>query len=135
MKDYDSLFDRPAWEYSEEWMNVKNVSVWNGVTSIGTYALFAPMSGSGPHIETVTLADSVVAIRENAFTYAKTLKSVTFGQNSELRVIGSHAFYCCSSLKEVEIPDSVVLIADNAFLDCEGIESVVFGPNIRLTSL
>ncbi len=57
-------------------------------------------------------------IGDDAFRACRDLESVTFGENSQLEIIGSCAFYNCSSLTSIIIPDSITRIDISAFYQC-----------------
>ena len=83
------------------------------------------------------------------FSYNKTLKSVTIGNNvtlinyeafyectkltnveisNSVTTIGTHAFYNCDSLTNISIPNSVTSIGEEAFYSCNKITSITI-PN------
>jgi hypothetical protein len=72
-------------------------------------------------LESITIPDSVISIGTCAFegcTFegCSSLKSVTFGENSNLTIIGSCAFYNYNpSLLTLDIPNSVTSIGEDAF--------------------
>ena len=61
----------------------------------------------------ITLPDSVIAIKEGAFTYSPSIERVTLGNG--LQEIGALAFMGIDNLKEITIPDSVKSIGTQAF--------------------
>ena len=63
------------------------------------------------------------------------LRSVIFSNDSQLRVIGYHAFYECKSLQSIAIPDSVTTIGEEAFCHCTNLESVLFSDQSRLQKI
>lgn len=66
--------------------------------------------------QSYTVKDGTIAIAEYAFSdsdYAQKLSNVTLPES--LKVIGSKAFYDCSSLSKVNIPQSVEKIGVSAF--------------------
>ena len=119
-----------------------DVTIPNGVTTIGSYAFYDCRS-----LTSVTILDSVTTIEYNAFSGCQNLESVTLGKNVRtiggsafeycyklasieipdgVTSIGSYAFYYCESLTSVTIPDSVTKIGYNAFSGCEALTSVTF---------
>ncbi|MBO6263723.1 MAG: leucine-rich repeat domain-containing protein, partial [Clostridia bacterium] len=73
----------------------------------------------------------VTSIDYRAFDSCSSLKSITFGANSQLTSIGYRAFRGCSSLTSIEIPSSVTSIGERAFSSCSSLTSVTFGENSR----
>ena len=68
----------------------------------------------------------VTAIGDEAFDGCSHLKSITFGENSELEYIGDEAFYGCTNLTSITIPNSVESIGDYAFAGCGNYFSIIF---------
>ena len=81
--------------------NLTNVTIPDGVTSIGDYA-FSSCSG----LASVTIPDGVTGI-------------------------GDFAFSGCSGLTDVTIPDSVTTIGDYAFNGCSGLTNVTFPSSLQ----
>lgn len=67
------------------------------------------------YFNTVIVPDTVQVIDEAAFSYQVKLKEVLFGENSQLKEIGSYAFANCRSLEKITIPASVEFIGNYAF--------------------
>jgi len=75
-------------------------------------------------LTSVEIPDGIKTIDEKAFNYCRALKTVTFGENSQLSSIGEHAFSDCRSLTNIEIPDSVTSIGGAAFSGCSSLLSI-----------
>ena len=82
----------------------------------------------------LVIPDSVTTIPIFAFRGCA-VTSVTFGNESQLTAIDSHAFAFCKSLTSVTIPDGVTSIGNNAFLSCNNLTSVTFGNESQLTAI
>lgn len=67
--------------------------------------------------------DSVQSIYLNAFTDARSLEKVRFGDS--LKVIGISAFSGCQQLSEIELPKSLETINSKAFQNCIGLKKIV----------
>lgn len=116
-------------------------SEYNGkpVTSIGDRAFINRES-----LTKISLSNNITNIGSYTFFGCTKLKSVDFGVNSKLKVIGDYAFvYCesltdivfsaglnsigvesfnsCYSLENIIIPESVTSIGNNAFYDCSSL--------------
>ena len=77
--------------------------------------------------------NSVTEIGSYAFYNCTSLKSVTFGSDSQLTSIGWSAFYGCSNLTSITIPDSVTFIGNYAFYNCT--TEINWGNNPKITSI
>lgn len=72
----------------------------------------------------VVVPDSVTTIGNEAFSDCSNLKSVAFGENSQLTSIDGYAFYKCSLLTTIMIPENVMSIGSAAFSNCTGLKNV-----------
>ena len=75
-------------------IEIKDLVIPNGVTSIGQYAFYDCTS-----LTSVTIGNSVTSIGQTAFRGCTSLTSVTIGNS--ITEIGGSAFNGCTSLKEV----------------------------------
>ena len=131
--------------------SITTVTIGDGVTTIGNYAL-----GYCSGLKSVTIGKSVTAIGERAFIRCDSLTSVTIPES--VQTIGDEAFYCCLGLTEFKgkfatadhrclvindtlkafalkcnvaeytIPDGVTAIGLSAFYDCTGLTEITI-PN------
>ena len=79
-----------------------------------------------------SIPDSVTSIRNNAFRFCMSLKSVTFGMDSKLQSIGIDAFNACQYLESINIPNSVTSIGEDAFYDCSSLQSIIIPNNVTV---
>lgn len=93
-----------------------DVVIPNGVTTIGN-GIFQFNNS----ITSVVIPDSVTTIGDNAFDQCESLKTVTFGTNSQLTTIGGSAFSFCPNIESISISDSVTSIGKYAFYYCDTI--------------
>ncbi len=121
MDDYTSSSQAPWTEYPVE---IRKVSVLEGVTRVGNYAFY-----KCPALERVMLSGSVQSLGEASFYSSSKLSVVNFPEG--LTDIGRFAFYCCYGIREVTIPDSVVSIGERAFDACRGLRSVGLGQGVN----
>ena len=118
MYDYNYPSDQPWYNFNQ---GIKNISIQDGVTSIGDYA-FSDCSA----LTQVTIGDGVTSIGSQAFAWCSALAQVTIGDGVES--IGERAFLGCSKLTQVNIPNSVTSIGDYAFSGCSALTQVTI-PN------
>ena len=133
--------------------SLTSITIPNTVTSIGTF-------NGCSSLTSIKIPSGVTSIKSNAFTHCSSLTSVTFGENSQLKsigtfafqgcnslttvtfgdnsqleTIGDYAFYSCISLTSIEIPSRVIRIGSEAFYYCSSLISVTFGDNSQLESI
>ncbi len=128
-----------------------DIIIPDGVEAIGQSAF------SGQAISAVYIPASVRIIEDYAFDQCISLQTVTFAENSQLKVIGSGAFshniyltsmilpssltqirayaFNRSSIASISIPDEVKIIGNSAFNNCEKLTTVTFGENSKLVSI
>ena len=99
-----------------------DVVIPNGVTTIGN-GIFQFNNS----ITSVVIPDCVTTIGDNAFDQCESLKTVTFGTNSQLTTIGGSAFSFCPMIESISISDSVTSIGKNAFYYCNSLSTVYYG--------
>ena len=99
-----------------------DVVIPNGVTTIGN-GIFQFNNS----ITSVVIPDSVTTIGDNAFDQCESLKTVTFGTNSQLTTIGGSAFSFCPMIESISISDSVTSIGKYAFYYCNSLSTVYYG--------
>lgn len=132
--------------------SLKSVVIGDEITSIGSYAFNNSNTETVTTIESVTIGSAVVSIGKSAFgvmvnltsieipasvdsiaseafRYCSGLETVSFAEGSKLRVLGSNAFFTCTSLKNITIPDGVTSLG-YAFMRCYSLESVTLGTGI-----
>ena len=113
---------------------LKSVILPNTLELIGTKA-FADLKS----IEEIIIPAMVKNIGIGAFDGCTNLRSIKFENGSELKTIGSMAFYNAKSLKysnisssePFELPDSLISIGDYAFYGCEQIKGLAIPKNVE----
>ena len=100
-----------------------DVTISDGVTSIGNYAFYSCES-----LTSVVIPDSVTSIGESAFAYCSSLTSVEIGDR--VTSIGDNAFVYCDNLTSVTIPGGVTSIGNYAFERCDGLINVIIGDSV-----
>lgn len=108
---FASLVDRSITQVTAEDLS--------GATSIGEGAFYGCKS-----LSEIIIPSGVTSIGDNAFMSCSGLKTVTFGDNSQLESIGSSAFFGCINLTSIEIPSGVQSIGNYAFQDCHALATV-----------
>jgi len=99
--------------------SLANVTIPNGVTSVGSSAFYNCTS-----LSNITIPNSVTSIGNSAFRICNNLTTITIPDS--ITSIGSDAFRSCSSLTTVTIPDSVNNIGSRAFSNCTSLVSAQF---------
>ena len=117
MYDY-GYSDQPWYNFNQ---GIKNISLPDGVTSIGRYAFYDCSA-----LTQVTIGNSVESIGEAAFANCSALKQITLPES--VTSIGERAFANCSALKQIALPESVTSIGERAFEDCSALAQVTL-PN------
>ena len=107
MYDYSVRYNGGLWDHSTPWGGfvVKRIIIGDGVTTIGEYA----------------------------FSYCRSLTSVTIPNS--VTEIGSSAFGNCSALTSVSIPNSVTTIGIVAFSGCTNLQKVYIGNSVKTIGL
>ena len=82
------------------------VVMQEGLKIIEAYA-FAASKDTNPVLAEVAIPASVSSIGGSAFNYQKSLKKVTFGENSNLQILGVSAFAQCASLESIVLPSKL----------------------------
>jgi hypothetical protein len=106
-------------KYASPFTTILNLTVGNGVTSIGSQAFYKCVN-----IESVVLPSSVQKIGSSAFQDCSKLQSATF---SGVDSIGSGAFGGCTALTNIVIPNTVKNIQETVFSGCTGLTSITLG--------
>ncbi|MEE3440079.1 leucine-rich repeat domain-containing protein, partial [Ruminococcus sp.] len=106
--------------------NVSNSTSLNlgNVTSIGAYAFNNCTLLSGK----LTIPDSVTTIKNNAFSYCKSITEIEFSKN--LVTINYETFSSCTSLKKIIIPNNIKTIDNRAFYSCTGVTEIELGTGL-----
>ena len=124
MTDYvHSSFNWSTAPWSNNRFNINYVTIYDGVTSIGS----CTFSGCSS-LTSVTIPKGVTSINLGAFEECTSLTSVTIPDS--VTSIGAAAFIGCSSLTSVMIPDSVTSIGADAFSGCSSLTSVMIRDNV-----
>ncbi len=96
---------------------ITELSIPNGVTSIGNYAF-----NECTNITSVTIPNSVTSIGDNAFGGCSGLTSITLPHS--VTSIGHEAFQFCSSLTSFDIPEGVVALGLQIFVGCTSLRTI-----------
>lgn len=122
MYDYSEDYLAP---WSEHCVEITNVTISDGITSIGDNAFHSCKA-----LSMVTFMDGLTRIGSGAFAGCEALGDFDFPYN--LETIGANAFSNCNNLIDVTIPDSVQSIGSQAFSCCKGLQSVYLPPTLTI---
>ena len=123
-----------GWPWGAYRMEIQNVIIEEGVTSIGRRAFYACMN-----MTSVTIPKSITSIGEEAFSYCSRLSSVHitdivawcnifFGDNPIY--LAQHLYVNGEAVTDLVIPNGVTSISANAFTGCTGLISVTLGDSV-----
>jgi hypothetical protein len=93
------------------------------VTEIGEFAFYSKWA-----ITTVTLPNTITAIRQNAFDGCINMTDITL--STSLTTIEQMAFSTCVALTEINLPQSLITLGIYAFLNCNGLTSFHLPQNV-----
>ena len=99
------------------------ITIPNGVTSIGAYAFYGCRG-----LENITIPDSVTNIGNHVFCGCTGLTSVTLGNGITSINVGT--FSGCTGLTSITFPDSVMSVGPIAFSGCSNLTSVTLGSGV-----
>ncbi len=134
--------------YSFKGTSLRDVSLGNGVTSIGCGSfmdcvnlkdidLCSKLTSIGENsfencteLSSLIIPRTVERIEASAFENCTKLATISFETDSSLCLIGDKAFAGCNSLSAISIPDSVSNIGSEVFNNCILLETISFGRNI-----
>ena len=116
--------------------SLTSITLPAGLTSIGESAFY------NCSLTSIEIPASVTSIGNSAFLICRSLASVTFTAGSQLKTIGSRAFYDCTSLTSITIPASVTSIGassagntNGTFGQCTSLASVIFEKGSQLMDI
>ena len=109
--------------YADE---VEAITLSEGITSLGTNAFMDLM-----FVTEVAIPATVKTIHKRAFENCRSLTSVEFAHNSQLKTIDHWAFYECINLQSANIPEGVTTIGNGAFYGCAYLESLVLPSSLE----
>ena len=119
----------------ESCVSLTEITFTNGSKLVG----FANKTFSGcESLKKITIPKSVTYIGDNKTTSAndgvfhkcKSLETVGFEQDSQLKQIGSYAFDGCETLKTINLPSSLNQIGTSAFRTCKALTSIAIPDNV-----
>ena len=125
MEDYSPYFLAPWFSYGLE---LENVTIDNGVTSIGDYAFSNCME-----LSSITIPDSVTSIGDYAFSGCMELSSITIPDS--VTSIGTGVFWDCYGLSSITIPDSITSIGEATFSECMELSSITIPNSVTSIAL
>lgn len=113
MYDYSEDYLAP---WSEHCVEITNVTISDGVTSIGSYA-FCYCS-----VKSITLPFGLKHIGSSAFFNCPNIQQINIPDSVEY--IDPYAFSCCKGLHTVQLPASLTLISEELFAECDNLRNL-----------
>lgn len=113
MYDYSEDYLAP---WNEHCLEITNVTISGGVTSIGSYA-FCYCS-----VKSITLPFGLKHIGISAFFYCPNIQQIKIPDSVEY--IDPYAFSCCKELHTVQLPASLTLISEELFAECDNLRNL-----------
>ena len=114
MYDYNYSSDQPWYNFNQ---GIKNISIQDGVTSIGNGAFYNCSA-----LTQMDIPNSVTSIGDHAFSNCSALTQVNIPDG--VTSIGEDAFNNCEALTQVTIPSSVTSIGKRAFAYCFALTAI-----------
>lgn len=115
---------------------IDNLSDWCRITfgyytsnPIQTWGQFIV---NGEELNDLVIPDDITEIKDYAFYWFSSLKSVTF--HDHVKSIGNYAFSVCEGLTSLVLPNSITTIGYNAFANCHNLEKVHLSENLEKLS-
>lgn len=94
-----------------------------------SYAIRAKDADSLPSIITIPSTHNglpVTVIAENGFSQCNQLSIVLFEESSNIKTIGSYAFFECKNIESIDLPESLQNLDSFAFAGCAMLQQVYF---------
>lgn len=113
MYDYSEDYLAP---WNEHCLEITNVTISDGVTSIGSYA-FCYCS-----VKSITLPFGLKHIGSSAFFNCPNIQQIKIPDSVEY--IDPYAFSCCKGLHTVQLPASLTLISEELFAECDNLRNL-----------
>lgn len=113
MYDYSEDYLAP---WSEHCVEITNVTISDGVTSIGSSA-FCYCS-----VKSITLPFGLKHIGASAFFYCPNIQQIKIPYSVEH--IDPYAFSFCKGLHTVQLPSSLTLISEELFAECDNLKNL-----------
>lgn len=105
--------------------SAEEFTVPEGVVSIGEGAF-----NLGLNLKKVVLPDSLKEIGRHGFRQCSSLSEITFGESTQLSLIGESAFVYCEALTEISLPPTEVIDL-YAFGACSALHTVHFAEGTK----
>ena len=102
--------------WNEHCLEITNVTISDGVTSIGSYA-FCYCS-----VKSITLPFGLKHIGASAFFNCPNIQQINIPDSVEY--IDPYAFSCCKGLHTVQLPASLTLISEELFAECDNLRNL-----------
>ncbi len=99
--------------------NVEHLYVGSELSGIGDYAFYGCMN-----LKKITLENGLDTIGNYAFANCRNMSEIELEITSRISTIGDHAFYHCESLTSFTMPRQVSKVGDSAFEGCVSLKDI-----------
>ena len=121
-----------TWELTDDGtLTISGTGAMRNYVNAGNDTADTPWKDYKNDIKKIVIGKEITSIGTYNFALLPNLENITFEENSQLKIIGRHAFYN-SGFTNITIPASVTTIDVGAFVACSSLTKVTFAKNSKL---
>ena len=119
-----------TWELTDDGtLTISGTGAMRNYVNAGNDTADTPWKDYKNDIKKIVIGKEITSIGTYNFALLPNLENITFEENSQLKIIGRHAFYN-SGFTNITIPASVTTIEGGAFVDCSGLTSITLPSSV-----
>ncbi len=154
------MYDEMLYEYNSaldgyvltDGPNITDIVIPSAVAGIPVVAIGESAFLFHDELNTITLPDSIVVIKQSAFNGCNSLTEISFGTGlttiedrafefcdfvdivipEGVTSIGEHAFHGCGNLESIILPESLCAIGNSCFQSCGALETITIPSSVTL---